>query len=96
MTEQTDRLQEKINASRQARQKGGGIGVKPVGYNTAVYIMTDMVSCILVGLGIGLFLQKFFHTSAFLTFVLTILGGIAGLWTTIRYAMAIQKQQDKK
>lgn len=96
MTQQTDSLNEKIKASRQANLEQSDTSSKPVGYNTAIYMMTDLLGCIVVGLGLGLFLQKFFNTSVFLTFGLTILGGIAGLWTTIRYAMALQKQQDKK
>ena len=96
MTQQTDSLNEEIKAAKKAGLEQSDIPAKPVGYNTAIYIMTDLFGCIVVGLGLGLFLQKFFHTSAFLTFGLTILGGIAGLWTTIRYAIALQKQQDKK
>lgn len=96
MTQQTDCLKEKIDASKKAHLDKSVPTSKPVGYNTAVYMMTDLFGCIVVGLGLGLFLQKFFHTSVFLTFGLTILGGIAGLWTTIRYAMALQRQQDKK
>ena len=62
------------------------------GYSIALSMMTDLLSCILVGLALGLFLQKFFHTPPLLTAGLTFLGGIAGLYTTIRFAI----NQDKK
>lgn len=65
------------------------------GYNVAIVMMTDLLSCILVGLGIGLFLQKFFHTSVLLTGGLILLGGIAGLWSVIRFALAEEKRNDK-
>ena len=62
------------------------------GYSIALSMMTDLITCILVGLALGLFLQKIFHTPPLLTAGLTLLGGIAGLYTTIRFAI----NQDKK
>ena len=62
------------------------------GYSIAVAMMTDLISCILVGLGVGLFLQKVFHTSVLITAGLTLLGGIAGLYTVIRFAMSKDKK----
>ena len=62
------------------------------GYSVAVAMMTDLISCILVGLALGLFFQKFFKTSVLLTAGLTFLGGIAGLYTVIRFAMVEEKK----
>ena len=66
------------------------------GYNLAVIILVDLFSCILVGLGIGFFLQKFFHTSPLLTAGLTLLGGIAGFYTVVRLAIHEEKRNLKK
>ena len=89
-TETTD-LQTKI---RDLKTKKEAPSKQPAikGYSIALSMMTDLVSCILVGLALGLFLQKFFHTPVLLTAGLTLLGGIAGLYTTIRFAI----RQDKK
>lgn len=62
------------------------------GYNVSVAMLTNLMTCILVGLGIGLFFQKIFHTPSLLTAGLTLLGGIAGLYSMIRFAI----NQDKK
>ena len=56
------------------------------GYRFSLVILTDLFCCIFVCFSIGLFLQKYFHTSPLLTAGLTILGGISGLYTAIRFA----------
>ena len=84
-------LQDKI----QSLKKGKKVSASPKntqGYSIALVMMTDLVACVLVGLGLGIFFQKFFYTSILLTATLTLLGGIAGLYTVIRFAM----EQDKK
>ena len=87
-------LQEKIKRLKMARHpKKMDPSVR--GYDVALIIMTDLLSCILVGLGIGLFLQKFFHTSVLITAGLSLLGGIAGLYTVIRFAMNEDKRNSK-
>ena len=65
------------------------------GYSISVVMLTDLLSCILVGLGVGLFFQKFFHTPVLLTAALTLLGGIAGLWNVVRFAMNQDKGNKK-
>ncbi len=91
MTSDIQELQEKI---RQLKEKEEPLNssLKPEGYGIAVKILTDLISCILVGLALGLFFQKVFHTPPLLTAGLTLLGGIAGLYTIIRFAI----KQDKK
>ena len=91
MSQETTNLQAKI---RGLKTKNAPPTKQPStkGYSIALSMMTDLVSCILVGLALGLFLQKFFHTPPLLTAGLTLLGGIAGLYTTIRFAI----NQDKK
>ena len=61
------------------------------GYRFAMFILTDLFSCIVVGFSIGLFFQKIFHTSILLTAGLTFLGGIAGFWNVIRFVIAQEK-----
>lgn len=57
-----------------------------------IVVLTDLLSCFFVGLGIGLFLQKFLDTSALLTAFLALLGGVTGFYTVIRFLM----NEDKK
>ena len=91
MTSEIQELQEKIkNLKRKEEKKSPSSGAK--GYSVAMMILTDLLSCVLVGLGIGLFFQKFFHTPVLLTAGLTLLGGAAGLYSVIRFAI----KQDKK
>jgi len=89
MTLELQELQEKIKQLKRGRKQSVS-GTQ--GYGIAVVILTDLISCILVGLGIGLLFQKIFHTSVLLTAGLTLLGGIAGLYSVIRFAI----KQDKK
>ena len=87
-------LQEKIKRLKTPKNSSttkGGVQ----GYNVAVVIMTDLLSYILVGLGIGLFLQKIFHTSVLLTAGLTLIGGITGLYNVIRFAIEEDKRNSK-
>ena len=93
MNEQLTELQEKINKIKGEKKAFSSTGVR--GYNVAITMMTDLVSCILVGLAVGVLLQKFFETSVLLTAVLTLLGGIAGLWSVIRFAIAQEKGNKK-
>ena len=91
MTSEIQKLQEKIKSLKRKEEKESpSSGAQ--GYNMAMVILTDLLSCVFVGLGIGLFFQKFFHTSVLWTAGLTFLGGIAGLYGVIRFAI----NQDKK
>ena len=65
------------------------------GYGVSLMILTDLFSCIFIGLGVGLFFQKIFHASVLLTATFVLLGGIAGLWTMIRFALN-QSKGDRK
>ncbi len=96
MTDETNALKEKIHAARQNRQTSSRPSEAVTGYNAAVTVLTDLLGSIFVGLAIGVLLQKIFGTSVLLTGALTILGGVAGLWTTARYALRLDKKEDKK
>ena len=93
MNEQLTKLQEKIKNLK--GEKATSRREEVQGYNIAITMMTDLISCIFVGLAIGLFFQKFFGTSILLTALLTLLGGIAGLWNVIRFALAQDKRNKK-
>ena len=47
------RIQE-LKKQKEVRKQNSGVH----GYNIAVIMLTDLICCVLVGLGIGLFLQK--------------------------------------
>ena len=95
MTQETEHLQQDIDQIKHKLSEPANPLTASVGYNTTVYILTDLLGCIFVGLGIGVFFQKVLGTSILLTAVLTLLGGVAGLWTVTRYAMRLQKTQEK-
>ena len=90
MTQETDHLQQDIDKVKNKLSEPENPLSASVGYNTTVYMLTDLLGCIFVGLGIGVFSQKILGTSILLTAILTLLGGFAGLWTVIRYALRLQ------
>lgn len=91
MTKETENLNAEIEAVRQ-KQQGESRPKAVGGYSVAITILTDLIGCIVVGFAVGLFLQKVFQTSVLLTAGLTLLGGIAGLYTVARYAMRQEKK----
>ncbi|MBR6411697.1 MAG: AtpZ/AtpI family protein [Alphaproteobacteria bacterium] len=92
MSEEIEQLNSEIKALKRKTDKPAQIGSGMSGYNVSITILTDLLGCIFIGCAVGLFLQKCFDTSPLLTAGLTILGGVAGLYTTIRYAI----REDKK
>ena len=92
MSEDIEQLNLEIKALKHKADKPAKIGSGMSGYNISVTILTDLLGCIFIGCAVGLFLQKCFGSSPLLTAGLTILGGVAGLYTTIRYAI----REDKK
>lgn len=96
MTDETSALKAKIHAARTARQKPPKQSAGAAGYNATITVLTDLLGSIFIGLAIGVLLQKVFGTSGLLTGALTVLGGAAGLWTTARYAMRLDKKEPKE
>ncbi|MDY6407253.1 MAG: AtpZ/AtpI family protein [Pseudomonadota bacterium] len=94
MTKETEQLDLEIKAMKSKTDKPMRIDPGINGYNILITILTDLLGCIFVGCAVGLFLQKFFGTSVLLTAGLTLLGGVAGLYSTARYA--IQEGKKKK
>ena len=93
MSEETQQLESEIKALKRKADKPPKVGDGMNGYNVSITILTDLLGCIFIGCAVGLFFQKFLGTSPLLTAGLTILGGVAGLYTTIRYAIREDKKQ---
>ena len=94
MTRETEQLEQEIQSFRETLRGQAMRPSKGIGYNTTITILTDLLGCIFVGCAVGLFLQRFLGTSVLLTAGLTLLGGVAGLYTTTRYALR-QERHDK-
>ena len=96
MTQETEQLANEIRSMRAAQSKPRDSRLNPNGYGIALTILTDLLGCIFVGFAIGTFLQWSLNTTSALTAGLTLLGGIAGLWTTVRYALRLDKINGRK
>jgi F0F1-type ATP synthase assembly protein I len=94
VTEETDKLGEHIRHLKDEHHTEEMPHPGKTGYSIAINILTDLLGCVLIGLGLGVLFQRVFDTTHLVTAVFTILGGIAGLWTVIRYAIALDKQED--
>ena len=94
MTQETDELGEYIRQVKQERTEDEKPYPEKTGYSIAINILTDLFGCVLIGLGLGVLFQKMFGVSHLVTAVFTMLGGVAGLWTVIRYGIALDKQKD--
>ena len=95
MTIETDELKKEIDTLRSSDKEKVGSLTGAQGYSIAVTILTDLLGSIFVGCAIGLFFQYVFKTSVLLTAGLTLLGGVAGLYSTIRYAIFLEKKGKK-
>lgn len=96
MTQATDELKKHIEQIKQEQQSENKIRLGKPGYNATINILTDLFGCVLIGLAIGVAAQTYLDTSVLLTASLTILGGVAGLWTVVRYGLAIQKREEQE
>lgn len=83
MTQETQKLNEKIEA-----QKKPITPQQPTaGFAVAMAMMMDLISCLAVGLGIGILIHKMAHTSPVVVVVFGLLGGIAGLLSVVQMGM---------
>lgn len=96
MTEETEKLAEKISEAKQEQNEKNAVVPEKSGYSIIINILTDLFGCVLIGLSLGVLFQRVFETSHVVTALFTVLGGVAGLWTVIRYAIALDKQEDNK
>lgn len=93
MTKKTEELASEIRQVRQEQKQSQASGSVQSGYSITINLLTDLVGCVLIGLSLGIFFQRVFNTSPILTAGLTLLGGVAGLWTVIRQAIRLQKKR---
>lgn len=96
MTQETDDLKANIERIKKAQSDADQIHMGKPGYNATINILTDLFGCVLIGLAIGIAAQTYLDTSVLLTASLTILGGVAGLWTVVRYGLAVEKREDQE
>ena len=94
MTQETDKLGEHIQHLKAKRMANERPHPEKSGYSIAINILTDLFGCVLIGLGLGVLFQKIFDTTFLVPAIFTVLGGIAGLWTVMQYAIALDKQED--
>jgi len=92
MTHEIEQLSTEIETLKNKENMPVQVRSGVSGYNVSVTILTDLLGSIFIGCALGLFLQKVFNTSPLLTAGLTILGGVAGLYSSIRYALRLEKK----
>ncbi len=93
MTKETESLAEKINAVRTRDSESDmALNKGPSGYQIVTEIIVDLFGCVLIGASLGIVFQNLFDTSEKLTVALTLLGGIAGIWSVVKYAISLQKK----
>lgn len=95
MTEEIKQLDDEIKALKKVIQTPEKINTAIGGYNIAITIITNLLGSIFVGMALGVLLQILFHTSVLFTAGLTLLGGIAGLYSTVRYGLSQERKQNK-
>ena len=88
MTKETQDLQAKINAQRVADKP---VPPAPAGFGLAIAMMTDLICCLLVGLGLGIIIQRWASTSPIVVVIFTMLGGVAGLVSVVKQGIKRSK-----
>lgn len=95
MTKETKALSAKINTLKNKQAKKEEVSTKrPSGYQIVTEVIVDLLGCIFMGASLGIIFQNMFNTSTKLTVALTLLGGIAGIWSVIKYAISLEKKED--
>lgn len=90
MTKETQALAKKIEKARKIKENVVVGAPQPSGYQITVNLLTNLFGCVLVGASLGVLFQNLFNTPTLLTAGLTVLGGAAGLWSVIKYAMHLE------
>ena len=89
MTQETKDLQAKIDARRTLND--GSASTKTSGFGFSMAMMMDLVCSLLVGLGLGVIIQQYWHTSVFVVVIFTLLGGTAGLVSVVKTGLKRSK-----
>lgn len=93
MTQETQNLSREINAALRKKDRPGRLKKLSDGYGVTINLLTDLFGCVLIGLALGLLIRSYFGASVLWVAGLTVLGGIAGLWTVVRYALSRDKKE---
>ena len=95
MTQEIKQLEDKIEALKKENQRPDTVNKAIGGYNVAITIITNLLGCVFVGAAIGILFQLMFHTSPLLTAGFVLLGGIAGLYSTVKYGLQQERNLHK-
>ena len=87
-----DRLDSSIR-SRQAELKAPDASRRGTALGIAFRLATELVAGLVVGGGIGWFLDKLLGTSPLMLLLFFFLGAAAGVWTVYKTAGELQRQQ---
>ena len=98
MTKETDMLAEKIRQAKgiQTQEETQDKKQKLTGYQIITEVIVNLFGCILVGASLGIISNNLFETGDKFTVLLSLLGGIAGVWSVIKYAMTIDYESESK
>ena len=98
MTKETDMLAEKIKKAKgiQVKEETKGKNPKSSGYQIMTEVIINLFGCILVGTSLGIISNNLFETGDKFTVLLSLLGGIAGVWSVIKYAISLDNEREIK
>lgn len=96
MTKETTKLAEKINTLKNKYVQDVAEDKKPTGYQIITEVIVNLLGCVLIGASLGVVFQNMFDTSGELTVALTFLGGVAGIWSVIKYALSLEQKEGSK
>lgn len=91
MTKETKELAKKIKKVKEEKTQKED-NKTPSGYQIATEIVVDLLGCLLIGASLGIISQNLLGTEQKMTVALTILGGIAGIYSAIKYAISLSKK----
>ena len=98
MTKETDLLAEKIKQAKgvQVKEEIKDKNSKSSGYQIITEVIINLFGCILVGTSLGIISNNIFETGDKFTILLSLLGGIAGVWSVVKYAMTLDNEGESK
>ena len=95
MTKETEALSLKIKQARNDREKDEVVKENN-GYQVVTEVIVNLFGCILVGTSLGVISNNLLETGDKFTILLSVLGGIAGIWSVIKYAISLDKGNKAK
>lgn len=98
MTKETEVLAQKIQQAKKTQENKNIVNEKkdPSGYQIITEVIVNLLGCILVGTSLGVISNNLFATGDKFTIMLALLGGVAGIWSVIKYAMSVEKESEAK